>query len=486
MTIHCALALFLLGCAANKNTRQTDAAAAPLDDQGAQIWSGVTEADSDAVQIYLESMSNRGSKAARIHGLRVKMVRDCPPPLSPSSCHVGDLSEDLQQVRSSERSYTLRLWLTRPGAAFKPQSKCMVRDMGVPWPAGPIACGDGSLEVRTEHGVPVSVTYSDDRRELRAELARADPIALAFNLHTSHDLATTERVGAMRDTFSDLGVAEDSIPVLEAVAIRDLTHHFGAYGVSSEERIRGMTATTRRALVGGPRSVPAGFSPVPPAEAVQLDEGVSCLTTGVADSRERPQSGDIVMLAYHAWSEDGTELARTLAVSPRRSAIDSMLPGWQVAMKSLTPGGEARCWIPDAYGGAQDWPVGMLTIDVEVVGIERGLQAPPGQPPSDAEVTPEGRFIQRVHPGIGERPSPEATVVFETVAWSTRGRFHTTDFGSDEPREAVISDLPALWTEALTGMTAGEAVFLWDPKDGQLDHQWARVYEVRLLSVSEP
>jgi len=486
LSIRAAVAVLLLGCAANKNTRPTDGAAAPLDDQGAQIWSGVTADDSDAVQVFLESVSNRRSNEARIQGLQVKVVRDCPPPLSPSSCHVEELFEELNQTRSRARNYTLRLWLARPGAAFKPQSKCMVRDMDGPWPTEPIACGDGSLEVWTEHGVPVSVAYSDDRRELRAELVRAAPIALAFNLHTSHDQATTEKVAAVRETFRDLGVAEDSIPVLEAVAIRDLTKRYGSSSAAAEERIRGTAAVTRRALVGGPRSVPAGFSPAPPAEAVQLAAGVSCLKADVADSEERPQDGDVVRLSYLAWSEDGTELARTLAVSPRRSAIDSMLPGWQVAMKSLTLGDKARCWIPDAYDGAPDWPVGTLVTDVEVVSIERGLQVPPLQPPSDAERTPEGRFLQRVHSGIGGRPSPEATVVFETVAWSTRGRFHTTNFGADEPREAVISDLPALWTEPLTSMTAGEVVFLWDPKDGQLDHQWARVYEVRLLSVSEP
>ena len=107
-------------------------------------------------------------------------------------------------------------------------------------------------------------------------------------------------------------------------------------------------------------------------DARELDNGVYIVTHD-AGNNEKPNLEDIIEVSYVGKLTDGSVFDMT---DNYRTALNTLIAGWQVGMTEIGIGGSCTLIIPPemGYGTSQRGPIppdSVLIFDVELIQIER-------------------------------------------------------------------------------------------------------------------
>src|SRR5204862_240915 len=92
--------------------------------------------------------------------------------------------------------------------------------------------------------------------------------------------------------------------------------------------------------------------------------------------KTKPSPEDRVVVHYTGWSKDGKMFDSSVQRgTPATFGLNQVIKGWTEGVGLMTKGAKFRFWIPGklAYGDTPSRPgapVGQLTFDVELLGIE--------------------------------------------------------------------------------------------------------------------
>jgi peptidylprolyl isomerase len=110
----------------------------------------------------------------------------------------------------------------------------------------------------------------------------------------------------------------------------------------------------------------------PPRDALRTKNGVGYRMQKRGAGGHRPKVSDRVVVAYSAWTTDGTLFDSTfLRGKPASLPVSGLIPGWAEGLQRMAKGDKATFWIPEklAYAGREGAPRGMLVYDVELLDI---------------------------------------------------------------------------------------------------------------------
>ncbi|MEM6925472.1 MAG: FKBP-type peptidyl-prolyl cis-trans isomerase [Myxococcota bacterium] len=230
-------------------------------------------------------------------------------------------------------------------------------------------------------------------------------------------------------------------------------------------------AATPPAEAGAP-TVPDTPSDVaaPPDDAEVTESGLASKVLTPGTGTGKPTALSKVTVHYTGWTaSDGERFDSSFERGePATFPLNAVIAGWTEGLQLMVVGEKRRFWIPEAlaYGGTPGKPAGMLTFDIELLGI-RNPPAPPTQlePPADALKTEGGVPYVVVEPGTGaERATLDDTVHFHFSAWTDQGQLVQTSFNApDTPRSRVSALIPT-WRELAPQMVVGQKVRAWPPR----------------------
>jgi len=110
----------------------------------------------------------------------------------------------------------------------------------------------------------------------------------------------------------------------------------------------------------------------PPNDALKTKSGVGYRMQKRGAGGTKPRASDRVVVAYSAWTTDGTLFDSTfLRGKPASLPVSGLIPGWAEGLQRMAKGDKATFWIPEklAYAGREGAPRGMLVYEVELLDI---------------------------------------------------------------------------------------------------------------------
>lgn len=241
----------------------------------------------------------------------------------------------------------------------------------------------------------------------------------------------------------------------------------------------------------------------PPASAQTLKSGTKWAVVTRGTGKDKARYFDTVTFNYSAWDAEGrmfdsTEMRKRPATVPpfRQSAA------MEEILTSMTAGSRARFWLPSSrmqQGGkpVPGMPDGMLTYEVEVLTIAKGVEPPPppgdvAQPPAAAKKTEKGVSYRVLKAGKGgAKPAVTDSVRVHYSGWTTDGRLFDSSVIKGQPAEFSLGGVIAGWTDGLQVMSAGDKVRFWIPeelayKGAPGKPQGMLVFDVELLEIKPP
>jgi FKBP-type peptidyl-prolyl cis-trans isomerase len=111
----------------------------------------------------------------------------------------------------------------------------------------------------------------------------------------------------------------------------------------------------------------------PPADALKTPSGLAYKVLRAGSGTQHPKRKDTVVVQYTGWTTDGRMFdSSVMRGEPSTFALDAVVKGWIEGLQLMTPGEQARLWIPGnlAYGTTPGKPHGMLVFDVELIAIK--------------------------------------------------------------------------------------------------------------------
>jgi FKBP-type peptidyl-prolyl cis-trans isomerase len=240
----------------------------------------------------------------------------------------------------------------------------------------------------------------------------------------------------------------------------------------------------------------------PPATAKKSAGGNDyiVLTPG---SGEKPRSYDTTTFNMTVWDPAGNQL-ETTELGPQKRPQNAppfrQSKGVQDILTTLSPGERARFWIPQDQLTFREKPKadGLVTVEVELVSVEKAAIAPPpvpkdvAAPPKDAKKTERGTFykiLKKGKPG-GKQPVPSDTVAVHYTGWTTDGRMFDSSVIRGKPSEFPLTGVIQGWTDGIPQMHLGETARLWIPVELAYQNRPGRpagmlVFDVELLEIKE-
>jgi FKBP-type peptidyl-prolyl cis-trans isomerase len=211
-----------------------------------------------------------------------------------------------------------------------------------------------------------------------------------------------------------------------------------------------------------------------PADAQRTASGLATRVLRPGRTPEHPESQDLVEVHYTGWTPDGQMFDSSVPENTvAQFSVEGVIPGWQEALKMMTPGETRRLWVPAklAYGpdGRGKAPGGPLVFDVELLKIikkPRPLPAPEdvAAPPKGAPKTRSGLVYKILEKGTGKRhPRPEQSVEVDYTGWDSAGKMIDSTKTAGRPATFRAGGLGVGWTEALAVMVEGEKTRFWMP-----------------------
>jgi len=261
------------------------------------------------------------------------------------------------------------------------------------------------------------------------------------------------------------------------------------------DNARAMNALLFAAILAAttPQPTPPPDLNAPPADAMNIGNGLITKTLAAGKGMAMPSDDDFVKIRYTLWSSPDGKLIDYIAppqwVVP---AVGVMMPGLKQTVTLMHPGEVRRSWIQERLGARGRVPAGgMLVADVELLEIIHPPPTPPdvAAPPPTAKVTKSGLAYRVLRKGTGTRhPKIGDTVVVHYTGWQTTGHRFDTSVLRGEPAVFPLRDVIAGWREGLQLLTEGERARLWIPESLAYKGQQGKpmgmlVFDVELLKI---
>jgi peptidylprolyl isomerase len=242
-----------------------------------------------------------------------------------------------------------------------------------------------------------------------------------------------------------------------------------------------------------PKPVPPPDLNTPPADAMNIGNGLITKTLVAGKSTELPSDDDFVKIRYTLWSSpDGKMLDFIAPPQYVVPPVNMLMPGLKQTVTLMHPGETRRSWIQERLGARGRVPAGgMLVADVELLEIIHPPAPPPdvAAPPKNAIVTKSGLAYKVLRKGTGTRhPKAGDTVVVHYTGWQTTGHRFDSSLLRGEPAEFSLRDVIAGWREGLQLLTEGERARLWIPQELAYGGQQGKpmgmlVFDVELVKI---
>lgn len=256
---------------------------------------------------------------------------------------------------------------------------------------------------------------------------------------------------------------------------------------------------TYAALYGGDVANPDVLTP--PDEAVILPSGLVSLVLREGVGQRTPQPGDLVVMNFTGWTEDGERFDSTDSRgAPDRFRLETLIDGWREGVSQMVTGEKRRLWVPErlAFGSAPSpgRPAGDIVLEVELVDIVPAA-APPAmdeitKPPADARRTASGLRYVVITQGSGTaKPTRDDRVLVHYSGWNAHGTLFDSSVTRGEPIAFGVTEVIPGWTEMLQLMVEGDRVRVWIPSRLAYGDTPARpgapagdlVFEIELIEI---
>ncbi|MEO8703130.1 MAG: FKBP-type peptidyl-prolyl cis-trans isomerase [Kofleriaceae bacterium] len=240
----------------------------------------------------------------------------------------------------------------------------------------------------------------------------------------------------------------------------------------------------------------------PPATAQTTKSGVKYVSVRAGTGADKVHSFDTVTFNYTGWESDGhmfdsTEMRKRPATMPPFKQTRVM----EDILTAMTAGERVRFWVDaDTMGKGKPLPgapKGLLTYEVEVLQIAKGIAPPPA--PADVAAPPAG--VQKTAKGVsykvlragkgGAKCKPNETVRVNYTGWTTDGRMFDSSAIKGEPTEFRLDGVIAGWTDGLQLMSVGDKYRFWIPeemayKGAPNRPQGMLVFEIEMVEIKAP
>jgi len=252
-------------------------------------------------------------------------------------------------------------------------------------------------------------------------------------------------------------------------------------------------------FAGDPIPAPADVA-APPEDAQRTDSGLASVVLTAGSGSVHPAAWDSVEVHYTGWTTDGKMFDSSVQRGKTaKFPLNGVIAGWTEGLQLMVVGEKRRLWIPEelAYKGQAGRPAGMLVFDVEMVGIEPGIEPP--KAPSDVAAVPEN--ASRTDSGLASRvltagagsvhPSATAVVTAHYSGWTSDGKMFDSSVSRGQPATFPLDRVIPGWREGLQLMVEGEKRRMWIPGDlayagREGAPQGTLVFDVELISFTEP
>jgi len=239
----------------------------------------------------------------------------------------------------------------------------------------------------------------------------------------------------------------------------------------------------------------------PPADAKKTAGGNAYVVLTPGTGTEKPRYFDNTTFNLTAWDAEGNQVEST-EVGPQKRP-QSQPPfrqpkGLEEMLTTLVVGERARFWMPQEILQFREKPraPGLITVDIELVSMEKSAIAPPpvpkdvAAPPTDAKKTERGTFYKILKKGTPSGKSPAATdsVSVHYTGWTTDGRMFDSSIIRGKPAEFPLKGVIQGWTDGLPQMHVGETARFWIPQELAYQGRAGKpagmlVFDVQLLEI---
>ena len=222
----------------------------------------------------------------------------------------------------------------------------------------------------------------------------------------------------------------------------------------------------RKGLVAAPADVAA-----PPADATTTESGLAYKILNKGTETEKPSAEAKVTVHYTGWTTDGEMFdSSVMRGRPATFGLNQVIAGWTEGVQLMSIGDKVRFWIPEdlAYQGKAGAPAGLLVFDVELLEIQKPVEAPANvaAAPADAKSTASGLAYKVLSKGTGsDHPTETSKVTVHYTGWTTDGKMFDSSVQRGEPATFPLNRVIAGWTEGVQLMVVGEKTRFWIPEN---------------------
>lgn len=205
----------------------------------------------------------------------------------------------------------------------------------------------------------------------------------------------------------------------------------------------------------------------PPKDAERTKSGIASRVLQPGTGTDKPGPRDTAIVAYTAWTNDGTVKDSTWKRGePRTMKLHKTMDGWAEAIRLMTVGERRRVWIPIERALKSTDAKGTLCIDLELQALHPAPPAPTdvARPPKDATRRSSGLAWKALTDPHGtEHPKPTSTVMVRYAGWRTNGESFDQTLGDATATFDLASVIPG-WTEGIPLLTKGQKGRFWIPE----------------------
>ncbi|MBV8518869.1 MAG: FKBP-type peptidyl-prolyl cis-trans isomerase [Acidobacteria bacterium] len=134
----------------------------------------------------------------------------------------------------------------------------------------------------------------------------------------------------------------------------------------------GLVFDTELVEIVHPPQTPADVA-APSEGAIKTPSGLAYKVLRPGDGTQHPKRKDTVVVHYTGWTTDGRMFdSSVVRGEPATFPLGGVIKGWIEGLQLMTPGEQARLWIPGnlAYGNEPGKPHGTLVFDIELIAIK--------------------------------------------------------------------------------------------------------------------
>jgi FKBP-type peptidyl-prolyl cis-trans isomerase len=208
----------------------------------------------------------------------------------------------------------------------------------------------------------------------------------------------------------------------------------------------------------------------PPTSTKLTSSGVASRVLKSGRGSEHPAGDDVVTFHFETWTREGKLLGSTR----QRGAPDSlnvrrMMPGVGEVVRRMSVGEARRIWVPQkltAFPSDDDDaapPFPDVTVDVELLALQRAPAVPPLTAPPNARRTLSGLRYKFERRGAGQSLKYAPRVQFHESGWSADGKLFESTVMAGQPRIADLSNMIAGLAEGIRLMRVGDKALFWLP-----------------------